>query len=924
MSIENIEPLRTHNVGGGKRTLILIPVSKLVSIPDADPDGVIRDPLVLIADAEPVEDSMTHETVHFKTSPEKKKGIKYHRTRLDASIPKDSAIMRARKEYLIRSRVVIIYSDNNGNSWLIGSKSNPVEVDLNTDHKRLFNTRNENVFSIDHLSRIAPYPIVFSYENGSGSTDSSAYLPEAEVYFEAMEDAGDALSDAEKTNWNTLVAARILNNTWYDRLAIYPVKGKTIEGMRINARNPGTYDLDETGSWKTSKWGLIKDDALSTTYLKTGITPSLQLSENNVSVGYYLDQTGSYGHVFGAYESATKSLLSEITATHDFHVCSATDKISITKDEDHGLWECSRTGLDELLAHRDASFATPNTTSETSDLPAQELIIGGYNNNGTLTGTWGKGDGFRWFEIGGKKTQAQMTQDKAILFTWLKSQDRLLHPSLYGAFDTESNTDRIEMQARSNLVQVIDDLGHHSDLKFLYPTYAQSASSVEVESIDPSRSLSITGTGTKKRYYGLDGLMAGTDKIDSSINLSTEITNIDDFTLCFYLGKHPTAVGVNDIFGGDDGSSSFVIRYDETAGQMQLVHDGGVINMNLSDIRGVHVVNIEDEDIKYLHKGVEIGAGNSAGDAFPNLNAFIHCSNQSATAVNYSDPNLGLLLGIDARLTTTEAQSVSTAVDDYFNAIGKNFGVDSNLRSMVEAWNDSALYFTTTDYLIKKRFTELDQYSNYNLLYCMMTENGSEPLALKNIAPTYAAHNATKTGTVTFDLKGSKGNGASGVLDLNFTPTPDMILPADQVAMSVFLSEQYSTPSGYLFGCSDGGGSFFMSLEVLSSKEVRVRLSEGANNNDVILPNNSGLITIKRMNFNTLEVLHNGNIVATFNTIVNGPPDESLVLHAFNNGAVSGYTSAIIGGFALTPPTIDFSSIYLAFLEVENITKGWA
>lgn len=137
---------------------------------------------------------------------------------------------------------------------------------------------------------------------------AAAALNPAQTYITAVLNAGGSLSGAEQTAIETFFSSLDTAGVYSKLYAMYPILGGVANANKINAVNPGTYDLTFTGTWSHSATGSYCVGNNSN-FANTGFNPSTLASPGtNFSVGA-MAQSGSGNSYMGIGTSATNYIL---------------------------------------------------------------------------------------------------------------------------------------------------------------------------------------------------------------------------------------------------------------------------------------------------------------------------------------------------------------------------------------------------------------------------------------------------------------------------------------------------------------------------------------------------------------------------------------------------------------------------------------
>lgn len=132
--------------------------------------------------------------------------------------------------------------------------------------------------------------IVRYYSPASGDADANAYIS-------AITTAGGTLSGAEEAAIQTFFTDIKASGIFSKAYAIYPFLGGVANSNKINAVNPGTYDLTFTGTWNHSVTGSYCASSNSN-YADTGfnISSSVADAESNLSFGGFGNSSHTSGY----------------------------------------------------------------------------------------------------------------------------------------------------------------------------------------------------------------------------------------------------------------------------------------------------------------------------------------------------------------------------------------------------------------------------------------------------------------------------------------------------------------------------------------------------------------------------------------------------------------------------------------------------
>jgi hypothetical protein len=121
-----------------------------------------------------------------------------------------------------------------------------------------------------------------------GSQAVFDFDPDAQAFFDRVTAAGGTLSATEKTAVDTLVKQMKLDGIWSLMKAIYPMVGASAAACAQNLKSSsftGTF----TSGWTFASTGVTPNG--TSAFMQTGLIPSVDLSQNDVSLGAYSGTT---------------------------------------------------------------------------------------------------------------------------------------------------------------------------------------------------------------------------------------------------------------------------------------------------------------------------------------------------------------------------------------------------------------------------------------------------------------------------------------------------------------------------------------------------------------------------------------------------------------------------------------------------------
>ena len=139
-------------------------------------------------------------------------------------------------------------------------------------------------------------------QTAGGDADATAYIS-------AITTAGGTLSGAEETAIDTFFTDLKSAGVYSQLHAMYPFLGGVANAHKINAVNPGTYDLTFNGTWTHSNadGSSVSDDGVS--YAETGFNPSLFNSTSDYSFGQMVSGSSSSNGYSGIGSGASNYII---------------------------------------------------------------------------------------------------------------------------------------------------------------------------------------------------------------------------------------------------------------------------------------------------------------------------------------------------------------------------------------------------------------------------------------------------------------------------------------------------------------------------------------------------------------------------------------------------------------------------------------
>jgi hypothetical protein len=194
----------------------------------------------------------------------------------------------------------------------------------------------------------------------------------------AFVSAAGITDSTQQSAVNTLVTSLKSAGIWTKMKAIYPFVGGTATSHKFNLKDPrdldAAYRLVFNGGWTHTSTGALPNGTNG--YADTKLVPSIQLSQNNNSFGFYsrTEANGEY-YDMGSYASYISVILARFGgnfygANNDNGYDPSTNSSSL------GLFISSRTGSTTKKGYRN-STEIQNSSRTSMGLPTASIYLGG-------------------------------------------------------------------------------------------------------------------------------------------------------------------------------------------------------------------------------------------------------------------------------------------------------------------------------------------------------------------------------------------------------------------------------------------------------------------------------------------------------------------------------------------------------------------
>ena len=220
------------------------------------------------------------------------------------------------------------------------------------------------------------------------SSAGGAYNPDAQIYFNAVENGGDTLTVTEKDAVNTLVNSLQADSIWGKLQAIYPLVGGTSNSMKWNLKDPqdfaAAFKIDWIGTgWTFNSNGAAQSNS-NTTYGNTNYSANTNNNTDGMSMGVYINGgTNATGYDLGMLSAATEYVVIAGYGNNTFYSSFGTGFVTTTAfTMPNGFFAANSDGSTTKGYRNGVEVAT---NAQTRDITKSEKIFLGNRNGGGLS-----------------------------------------------------------------------------------------------------------------------------------------------------------------------------------------------------------------------------------------------------------------------------------------------------------------------------------------------------------------------------------------------------------------------------------------------------------------------------------------------------------------------------------------------------------
>ena len=190
----------------------------------------------------------------------------------------------------------------------------------------------------------------------------------------------------ERNAANTLIKGLKSNNLWSLCTALYMISPTSLAAAAVNARTPGTFDITWVNTPSFSVNGV--DFNGTTQYGRTGIVPSVDLSQFNFHLSYYSRENNANNAIeIGSISEINTDVkiycLWGGSTYSDTPYAAGNGRISFIRATSAGFVIASRITNNSHIMVINGSEVSSNATVVSQTLSSTELYIGANNSNGT-------------------------------------------------------------------------------------------------------------------------------------------------------------------------------------------------------------------------------------------------------------------------------------------------------------------------------------------------------------------------------------------------------------------------------------------------------------------------------------------------------------------------------------------------------------
>ena len=213
---------------------------------------------------------------------------------------------------------------------------------------------------------------------GNSNISGGGFDADAQAYFSRVTTAGGTLTTTEKNAVNQLTIDMKAAGIWTSMKAVYPMVGASAAACAQNLKSSSFTGTFSSG-WTFASTGVTPNG--TSAYMNTGLNPSTQLTQNNVSVSFY-SRTNSDGVRcdIGCADSAaglkTIAIYARLSNNILADINSPSSRISVSNLNSTGFYLTRRTANNIFKLDKNSVNIGNNTTTDNAVMPNFNIYLG--------------------------------------------------------------------------------------------------------------------------------------------------------------------------------------------------------------------------------------------------------------------------------------------------------------------------------------------------------------------------------------------------------------------------------------------------------------------------------------------------------------------------------------------------------------------
>ena len=614
------------------------------------------------------------------------------------------------------------------------------------------------------------------YYRVRASTD--AYIdPDYLAFFNRVVAAGGFLTIAEQDSTKQLVADLKANSLWTPMKAIYPMVGSSAASCAQNLKSAsftGTF----TSGWTFASTGVSGNG--TSAYFDTTLIPLTDLSQNNLSGGYYIGNnynaeskdilcTGSGSSFFGIFNAGGN----EVAVNDGF-------ASTVIPTKKNGLFTFSRisSSQSKLYANNLQTFtatlasATPNIYSVKIACLNQAGVNSRYSTNS-----------IRFAHLGDGLTDTQASNFYTAVQKFNQSLNRQVGAQVVSDADAQAYIDRVytaggtltntEATAVNQLTIDLKSNGTWSSMKAIYPMIGASAAACAQN----LRSSSFTGTFTAGWTFASTGATPnGTSAyMNTNLNPNTQITITSTHLSIYHYTGTAKGWGFGCVNAGYNPSYAILPRFVDSKGYVSI--GSTYSSVTNSNGQGFYIATRNSNTQKLFKNNSTIVTGTDLGVLLPNYNLYMSCVNIAGSASEFDDKTVSFG-SLGDGLTDTQASDFYTSVQKFNQTLDRQVG--AQIVSDLDAQSYINRVYTAGGTLTNLEANAVNKlaidmkaaglWTSMKAVYPMIGSSAAS--CAQNLKSS--SFTGTFTSNWVFSATGATPNGSSDYFNTTFNPTGNL------------------------------------------------------------------------------------------------------------------------------------------------------